>query len=97
MVSFDICDGNPGALTFMIQAYDKAPFPAEAAFRKMQDNGIHGSDLYLIWNDINERDVAEAIGYMANTPIDEIIKALVNIRGDDNDKSNRRGCCGSQG
>lgn len=79
-VSFDLCDGNPGALTFMLEAYSKAPFPAEFGFRRMRDNGIYGSDLYLIWNDINKRNTAEAIGYMANTPIPEIMKILKDIK-----------------
>ena len=47
MVTFDICKGNPGALTFVMLAYEYNPYRAEAAFRRMQNNGITG-DLSLI-------------------------------------------------
>lgn len=42
MVTFDICKGNPGALTFVMLAYEYNPYRAEAAFRRMQNNGITG-------------------------------------------------------
>lgn len=48
MVSFDICEGNPGALTFLMQAYDVDMFGAERAFQRMQDNGITGCKLYML-------------------------------------------------
>ena len=50
MVTFDICKGNPGALTFVMLAYEYNPYRAEAAFRRMQNNGITGDKLYMLWN-----------------------------------------------
>ena len=51
MVTFDICAGNPGALTFLMEAYKLNAGKAESAFQKMQNVGITGSRLYMIWND----------------------------------------------
>ena len=45
MVTFDICKGNPGALTFVMLAYEYNPYRAEAAFRRMQNNGITGGQV----------------------------------------------------
>ena len=66
MVSFDLCEGNPVALTFMMQAYSVAMFKAETAFQRMQDNGISGSKLYMLWNDCCNRDTAKAVEIMIN-------------------------------
>lgn len=73
MVSFDMCEGNPGALTFMIQAYDQSPFKAERAFKKMDDHEIRGSKLYLFWNDCCDRNTALAVELMIKWPIDVIV------------------------
>lgn len=55
MVSFDACEGNPGALTFMCQAYMGGglgrALKAEHAFQRVIDAGIRGSRLYQLWND----------------------------------------------
>ncbi|MBR3243725.1 MAG: hypothetical protein IKF90_13695 [Parasporobacterium sp.] len=72
MVSFDICEGNPGALTFLMQAYSMYMFKAEEAFQRMQDHGITGSKLYCIWNDCCKRDTDAAVNAMLEKPIDEI-------------------------
>lgn len=48
MVNFDICEGNPGALTFVMQAYDIDMFQAERAFQRMQYHGIKGARLYML-------------------------------------------------
>lgn len=73
MVSFDICEGNPGALTFLMQAYDKHLFVAERAFQKMQDARITGPKLYMIWNDCCDRDTDKAVDMMLNEDIDTIL------------------------
>lgn len=51
MVTFDICAGNPGALQFLMQAYDMDMFKAEQGFQRMQRAGITGARLYMLWND----------------------------------------------
>lgn len=72
MVSFDICAGNPGALTFLMQAYDVNMFRAERGFQRMQDNGITGSKLYMLWNDCCDRDTELALWAMENMAVSEI-------------------------
>ena len=56
MVSFDLCEGNPGAFTFMMEAYDLNMFKAEGAFQRMQDNNIRGAKLYYLWNDCCDKN-----------------------------------------
>ena len=76
MVSFDICAGNPGALTFLMQAYDTDMFKAERAFQRMQDNGITGSRLYMLWNDCCDRDTAHAMEVMLNMSVEDIVRHI---------------------
>lgn len=80
MVSFDICQGNPGALKFLIEAYDANMFLAEEGFSRMQRNGIVGSELYIIWNDCCGRNVRMALEVMAECSID-YIKEHINQGG----------------
>ena len=76
MVSFDICKGNMGALTFLMEAYDIDMWGAESAFQRMQNNNITGSKLYMLWNDCCDRDTAMAIKVMQNHTIEDIIQHI---------------------
>ena len=81
LVSFDICKGNPGALTFLMKAYDLDPFVAERAFARMRDAGIEGSWLYMIWNDCCNRDTRKAIRVMNEIDIEVIKDHVFRPRG----------------
>ena len=81
LVSFDICKGNPGALTFLMKAYDLDPFAAERAFSRMRDAGIEGSWLYMIWNDCCNRDTRKAIRAMIEIDIEVIKDHVFRPRG----------------
>ena len=76
MVAFDICKGNPGARTFVMRAYEYNPYRAEAAFRRMQNNGITGDKLYMLWNDCCDRDVEQALVNMECMSMEEIVSHI---------------------
>lgn len=77
MVRFDICENNPGALTFIMDAYMNGhPGLAERAFQRMQDNGIRGDKLYMLWNDCCDRLTYKAIRIMVTHPIEDIIRHI---------------------
>ena len=76
MVNIDICEGNPGALMFLMQAYDKYLFRAERAFQRMQDHGITGAKLYMFWNDCCGRDTGKAINLMNEWPVEKIVEHI---------------------
>ena len=80
MVSFNICEGNPGALMFLIDAYQKHMFLAERAFQRMQDNGITGCQLYMFWNDCCSRDAGKAVNLMLEWPVGKIVQHI-NLEG----------------
>lgn len=48
MVTFDICKGNPGALAFVMEAYERDMFTAEQCFQHMERAGITGDKLYML-------------------------------------------------
>lgn len=78
LVSFDICKGNPGALTFLMHAYKLDMFAAEKGFKRMEKAGITGSKLYILWNDCCHRDTGRAIQAMNEIDID-VIKEHINV------------------
>lgn len=80
MVTFDICEGNPGALQFLMCAYNLNMFQAEQGFQKMQRAGITGSKLYMLWNDCCDRDTGAALLVM-NELNAESIKRFINYEG----------------
>lgn len=81
LVSFDMCEGNPGALTFMMAAYSpnknlKELLKTESAFGRMRKFGITGAKLYMLWNDCCDRDTDKAIQIMRTNDIDDILKHI---------------------
>lgn len=76
MVTFDIAEGNPGCIAFMAEAYSERMFDAEKAFQRMQDNGIKGSKLYVLWNDCCSRDTNKAINIMLNNTMEDIAEHI---------------------
>ena len=72
MERFRIAEGNPGAMTFLVTAYRLAPIAAEAAFKRMKENGITGAKLYMLWNDCYDRNVFIAMQVMKNCSIEKI-------------------------
>ena len=77
MISWDICERNMGCINFVMEAYDMNPFVAEHCFQKMQDNGITGEKLYMLWNDCCDRDTNKALAVMDKCSI-EFIKEHIN-------------------
>lgn len=80
MANFSICEGNPGALQFLMAAYELDIWKAEKAFRKMQDNGITGARLYMLWNDCCGRDTAQALQIAYIAPVEKIVEHI-NYKG----------------
>lgn len=70
---FDLCEGNPGSLTFIMSAYSYNPFKAESGFARMRDNNITGSKLYMLWNDCCNKNTERAIDIMIKESIDDIV------------------------
>ena len=81
LVSFDICKGNPGALTFLMQAYKLDMFAAEKGFKRMENAGITGSWLYMLWNDCCNRDIPKALKVMNEIDIEVIKDHVFRPRG----------------
>ena len=77
MVAFTLCEGNTGALAFMMEAYmEHDLFRAERGFQRMQDNGISGSRLYMLWNDCCDKDTKKAVDIMCEYSIGDIIQHI---------------------
>lgn len=76
MVTFDICKGNPGALAFVMEAYERDMFTAEQCFQRMERAGITGDKLYMLWNDCCGRDVGLALETMMCMPTPEIVRHI---------------------
>lgn len=55
-IDIDICNGNPGAYTFMVDAIKIDSDKASASFRIAKEYGIIGEKLYMLWNDCCKRN-----------------------------------------
>lgn len=73
MFTWDIVAGNPGALTFIMEVGKINSYKAETCFSKMQEAGIVGDKLYMIWNDCCNRDTQKAIRMMMTEDVDTIL------------------------
>ena len=65
-------DGNPGALAFIKEATEMDSLLAIRGLCRMQDVGITGSRLYMLWNDCCGRDTGVAIFVMNEVEIGSI-------------------------
>ena len=81
LVTFAITEGNPGALSFVMAAYAKDPFKAEHGFQRMQNAGITGSRLYMLWNDCCNRNTEMAMDIMFIKAIDVILHHIDDGKG----------------
>lgn len=77
MVSFNVVGGNPGALSFLIDAYDIHIGKAEMAFQKLQDAGITGDKIYILWNDCCNRNTERTIDMILDNEV-SILKHFIN-------------------
>lgn len=75
-----LCQGNPGAIRFLLMAFDINKARAEAIFRRMEENGIAGAQLYMLWNDCCGRDPWLAMRIAQFASIEDIRKHI-NIEG----------------
>lgn len=76
MVTFDMCNNNIGAMSFMMEAYQINGADAEYAFKRMRHYNICGDKLYMIWNDCCDRDTEKAIRVMKDCSIEFILTKL---------------------
>ena len=80
----ELVQGNPGALTFVIEASrmneDLGKY-AEAALLRMLYAGITGPALYMVWNDCCFRNTQEAITIMLERDISDIKDHISGGRG----------------
>lgn len=76
LTMYDLIEGNPGAMQFIMLAFDIDARKAERAFRRMRDGRITGSKLYMLWNDCCGRDTKLALRIAHEAPIDKIVKHI---------------------
>ena len=78
-----VCGGNPGAMTFYVQAHDICvyrgfilSYAAQKAFDRMLENDITGDKLYMLWNDCCDRDTEKALKVIMDHDIDDIVEHI---------------------
>ena len=52
-----MCDGNPGALTCMMEMIQHDTFSGIMDIMLFDSMGIYGSKIYMVWNDCCGRDM----------------------------------------
>ena len=56
-VLITMCDGNPGALTCMMQLIQNDPLTGLLDIMLFDSMGIYGSKIYMVWNDCCARNM----------------------------------------
>lgn len=72
----NLVSGNPGALQFVNAACYLRPYYASVGFAKMEQAGIVGSKLYMLWNDCCNRDTALAIKAMCHLDNEHLLEHI---------------------
>jgi len=80
-LALDVANWNPGAMTFVAEAYKMNETAAESAFSKMQKNDIRGCELYMLWNDCCGRDTRLTIEVILSTSVPYIKKHINKDKG----------------
>jgi len=68
-----LSNGNPGAITYLVSLFYK-PFYV-TSLKRIHDLGIRGTDIYVLWSDICDKDY-ELMNYLLiQVPEDIIVTA----------------------
>ena len=70
--SEDLIRGNPGAYTFMREAIKIDFERAEKGFERMLENGIVGSQLWILYKDCCNFDAELTLWVITEKPIEDI-------------------------
>lgn len=65
-----LAKGNPVAMQFLIELFNSDT--PERTLDKVEKSGIVGTDLYVLYSDICEKDLNKVRRLMDNCPIDEL-------------------------
>lgn len=66
-----LAKSNPGALSFLMEL--NASYVPDQIKDKIKSSGIVGTDLYVLWSDLCEKDLALVSKLVENCPL-EILK-----------------------
>lgn len=59
--------GNPGALQFLMELVSSGQIKVVS---KIESSGIVGTDLYVLWSDLCDRDMNNVVKLVERCPID---------------------------
>lgn len=74
MIPFQsLANGNPGALRFLMEL--GSPDVPVRTVAKIENSGIVGTDLYVLYSDLCERDMQKVVKLVDNCPLDTLKEA----------------------
>lgn len=63
-------NGNPGALTFLLELIDnKNTAKAMVIIPKLKETSIRGTNLYILWSDLCDKDMDKVYYLCINCPV----------------------------
>lgn len=80
-IMIKMSEGNPGALTFMMQLFEDNLDNAFMHCLRFDNMGLYGSRLYQLWNDCCGRDMQTVNKVLKQFDDNEIIKHIDNGKG----------------
>lgn len=74
-----LADGNPGALSVVIQAIEENVLFATSGLERLDKAGIRGSDIWVLFKDICESNLFAFLYAINARPMNELKKAIFEI------------------
>lgn len=74
----ELCQGNPGALHFLqklLMGSDEDLLAGSKIIPVIKEYGIKGTDLYILWSDLCDRDVKKVLMLCERCPKEILIDA----------------------
>lgn len=74
----DLSDGNPGALTFLMEAFNEGVPEFFPTVLKLDTAEIYGPEAYILWNDCCDRDIKKTIQMIKKLDVDELRSYVID-------------------
>ena len=74
-----LAEGNPGAVNVMVMLMNRLGGDAFDVYAKLLSRGIKGSNIWILWKDICERDLGRFIKAVENTGSEDSQRYMATI------------------
>lgn len=71
---YSLSKGNPGATRFLMELMEDPPIGVQV-FPKLEEYGLTGSSLYVLWSDLCDKDIHKVLNLIKKCPKEILVEA----------------------